>query len=85
MIDQADHYFGARLLAWRKSRNLSQQLAARRLGVAATTWSHWETGRRLPGARMLMLLAELTGMSLGQMLCQHGDTCPRARGELYLK
>ena len=64
------------LRRWRQHTLLTQETAASRLGVAATTWSHWETGRRLPTPRLLCLLRDLTGLSLGQMLCGNADRCP---------
>lgn len=67
---------GELLRRWRQDRSLSQENAARQLGVAATTWSHWETGRRLPTPCLLLLLRELTGISLGSMLCENAHRCP---------
>jgi transcriptional regulator with XRE-family HTH domain len=85
MSEQADQNLGARLLRWRKGQDHSQQIAVRRRGVAATTWSHWEAGRRLPRTRMLKLLSELTGMSLGRMLYEYGDNCLKTRGDQHFK
>lgn len=39
---------GARLLALRKSRNLSQEDAAHLVGVGVKTWHNWESGKRSP-------------------------------------
>lgn len=41
-IDKLDK----RLLAWRRSRGVSQRQAAGALGVPLNTWRNWERGRR---------------------------------------
>lgn len=73
---------GICLRLWRQRRGLTQENAASMLGVASTTWSHWETGRRMPGPNLLFLLRDLTGIPLGAMLCENAKNC--ARTKLFL-
>ena len=68
---------------WRRERDYSQENAANMLGVSATTWSHWETGRRLPTPQLLYLLRDLTGIPVGVMLCENARSCPFAKRFLY--
>jgi transcriptional regulator with XRE-family HTH domain len=68
---------------WRLQQQLSQESAAAMLGVAATTWSHWETGRRLPTPHLLLLLRDLTQIPIGVMLCENAANCPFAKRYLY--
>jgi len=71
-----DIHLGEHLRDWRIAHRLSQESAARLLGVAASTWSHWETGRRLPTPRLLFLIREMTGMSIGYLMCENAHSCP---------
>lgn len=83
MPDAEKPFLGECLRIWRKRENLSQESAARMLGVAATTWSHWETGRRIPTPRLLYLLRDMTGFSIGLMMCENSQCCRHARRILY--
>lgn len=40
--------FSQRLREWRKSRNMTQAKAAQLLGIAQTTYEHWEQALRVP-------------------------------------
>lgn len=71
-----DIHLGRHLREWRLRQGISQEAAAARLGVAASTWGHWETGKRLPTPRLLLLLRELTGMSVGFLMCENSEHCP---------
>lgn len=79
MKKHAKPHLGECLQQWRRAQQLSQDSAARMLGVAASTWSHWETGRRMPTPRLLLLLRDLTGIPVGPMLCENAHQCPHAR------
>ena len=50
--------------------------AAQGLGVAASTWGHWETGYRFPTGSVLLDLVRYTGLSLVELICEHGEHCP---------
>lgn len=79
-----DHVqLGHCLRLWRQQRQLSQENAADILGVAATTWSHWETGRRLPTPHLLFLLRDMTEIPVGVMMCENAESCPHAKRYLY--
>ena len=50
--------FAGNLLHWRLKRELSQTQAADKLGVAKSTWSQWEAGKRTPSILYLPLLGQ---------------------------
>ena len=83
MNDADKPLLGTCLRIWRQRKGLTQDSAARMLGVAATTWSHWETGRRIPTPRLLYLLRDMTGFSIGLMMCENSHRCRHARRQLY--
>ena len=64
------------LQRWRKRNGLKLTAAARGLGVATSTWGHWETGFRFPTGRVLLSLVQYTGLSLVDLLCEHSQYCP---------
>jgi DNA-binding XRE family transcriptional regulator len=51
----------ALLIAWRRERNLSQDAAAERMGVAQATWAQWETERKEPELGSAVAIQALTG------------------------
>lgn len=69
------------LLAWRLEHGLKMQAAARELGVATSTWGHWETGRRFPNHSSLILISLYTGLPLLRLLCADHDRCPFRKRE----
>ena len=64
------------LQRWRERRGLKISAAASGLGVAASTWGHWETGFRFPTGSMLLDLVQYTGLPLVELICEHADACP---------
>jgi DNA-binding XRE family transcriptional regulator len=50
--------FADNLAYWRRHLNLSQKQAAGKLGIAKSTWSQWESGKRVPSVAYVALLAE---------------------------
>ena len=48
----------------RKSRGLTQQQVASKLGIDRTTYTKYETGSSEPGFEMLIRLSQLLGVSL---------------------
>lgn len=64
------------LQRWRERRGLKISAAAQGLGVAASTWGHWETGFRFPTGSVLLDLVQYTGMSLVELICEHAEQCP---------
>ncbi|MCX6928277.1 MAG: helix-turn-helix transcriptional regulator, partial [Verrucomicrobia bacterium] len=51
--------FAANLRFWRLKRKISGKVAAHKLGVAASTWCQWESGKRSPSVAWLPLVARL--------------------------
>ena len=50
--------------------------AASELGVAASTWSHWECGRRFPSGALLLGIITYTGIPLVELVCKSAQNCP---------
>ena len=59
---------GEFLAILRKSKGMTQQDAADRLGVSNKTVSGWETGAACPDISMLPAIAELFGVTAGAWL-----------------
>jgi transcriptional regulator with XRE-family HTH domain len=72
--------FGARLKALRTGKGLSQEEAARRLGVSPQSVSKWENGRNSPELSVILPLARLLGVSAEELLEN-----PTQRRELWEK
>lgn len=57
----------------RREANLTQEKAAALLGLkTSSTISMWETGKNLPGTRMLIKVSELYGCSIEDLLREDG-------------
>lgn len=50
-----------KLRSWRRSNQLSQAMAAEKLGVARRTWHQWERGAVVPGPEHMVRLVQVTG------------------------
>lgn len=70
----------ARLKQWREDKGIKVSAAARELGVATSTWTHWETGRRFPSAALLLALIRYTGVPLVELVCANFANCPFRKG-----
>jgi len=67
---------GRSLREWRVAQGLKLADCAAQLGVAVSTWSHWENARGLPSGENLLLLTRLTGIELQHLLCPNASRCP---------
>lgn len=56
--------FGKRLREVRKSKKITQQELADRLGIKRNTYSDWENGKTEPTFEILVKLADLFDISL---------------------
>lgn len=65
----------SRLKAWRAKKKIKISSAAAGLGVAASTWSHWECGRRFPSGALLLEIITYTGIPLVELVCENAQTC----------
>lgn len=65
-----------RLKDWRLQRGIKVSAAASELGVATSTWNHWESGRRFPSGMRLIQLVAYTGISLKHFVCENAHICP---------
>jgi transcriptional regulator with XRE-family HTH domain len=59
---------GARIAAFRESREWSQGELARRIGVGRTRLGKWETGEHAPHIAHLIALKESFGVSLDELV-----------------
>lgn len=64
---------GERIREERAKLGLSQEELAERLYVSRVTISHWETGKTLPDVQSMMLLAQLCGITLDEMVREDVD------------
>ncbi len=62
-----------RLLKYRKLHNLSQEELAEKIGVSRQAVSKWERSEASPDTDNLMLLAELYGVTLDELLRGEGE------------
>ncbi len=54
-----DGNFAENLAWWRARKKLSNKEVSQKLGVASSTWSQWETGKRRPSVSYVSLLAKV--------------------------
>ena len=57
----------------RKQNHYSQEYVAEQLNISRQAISHWENGRAYPDIDNLVLLAELYGVSVDELLEDEGD------------
>lgn len=58
---------------YRKSKDMTQEEMARRLGVTAPAVNKWENGNSMPDIMLLAPIARLLGISLDTLLAFQGD------------
>lgn len=68
-----------RLLQYRKKHNLSQEELANKIGVSRQAVSKWERAEASPDTDNLILLAEIYGVSLDELL--KGETNNSSKSE----
>lgn len=61
--------FPERLRAARKAAGLTQEELGFQVGVTKASVSAWETGREVPGFRLLPMIREALGQSLDLLVC----------------
>lgn len=59
---------------------MTQEQAARHLGIQASTYANWEQGRGTPSLAMLPHLADFLGITIDELL---GVSISEARTQLY--
>lgn len=65
---KADPETALRLKAAREAKDLTQEQAARALGVCLETYQNWESGFSEPRASQLQILARLLGATPDRLL-----------------
>lgn len=69
---------GENIRKLRKSRNYSQGLFAKALGISVATLSSYETGKTAPPASTCAKIADMFGISLNQVLnLKEDDSIPQ--------
>lgn len=68
--------FRVRLRYWRKYRGLSTKEAAKKLGVADSTWSQWESGAHSPTVRYLEMITTALDVPLCCLFSVDVMQCP---------
>ena len=69
--------FARNLAWWRTQKNLTTKEASQKLGVAASTWSQWESGLRIPSVSYLGLLATVLGVPACSFLSEDLTECSK--------
>ncbi len=64
--------FGRWLASQRAAANLTQEVAARRIGIGRTTYARWELGEVLPRFANVMAIAEVFRISAGEAAARAG-------------
>ena len=67
---------------YRKSKNMTQEEMARRLGVTAPAVNKWEHGNSLPDITLLMPIARLLGISTDELLAYQQELTAEEIGEI---
>ena len=67
---------------YRKSKNMTQEEMARRLGVTAPAVNKWEHGNSLPDIMLLMPIARLLGISTDELLSYQQELTTEEIGEI---
>lgn len=67
---------------YRKSKNMTQEEMARRLGVTAPAVNKWEHGNSLPDITLLMPIARLLGISTDELLSYQQELTAEEIGEI---
>lgn len=63
-----DYMFGENLRRLREEKGLSQKELGKRMFVSNSAIAHWESGRRLPDAVMILRLAKCLGVDANTLL-----------------
>ncbi|WP_337381411.1 helix-turn-helix transcriptional regulator, partial [Ruminococcus sp.] len=70
-----------RLLQYRKKHNLSQEDLANKIGVSRQAVSKWERAEASPDTDNLILLAEIYGVSLDELLKGESNNSSKSEAE----
>ena len=73
--------FANRLLEYRKQHNLSQEELADKIGVSRQAVSKWERAEATPDTDNLILLAEIYGVTLDELIKGKAGEEPAAEAE----
>ncbi len=72
-MDTFEGKLAARLLELRENAGLTQAQAAEKIGIATGLLYAWENGRKQPPLRRLPIVAEVYGVSIGDILKKFED------------
>lgn len=71
-------YFGARIAAYRKEQDLTQEGLAQRLGVTNQAVSKWEADQCCPDIMLLPALADVFGVTIDALFARETPAVPQA-------
>ena len=77
----AQHFIGARIRELREGAGLSQAELARRVYVSRQTVGNWEAGRTLADVQSLVLLGQVFGVTVDDLLGERGTQAMRATAD----
>lgn len=67
-MTMSNDFLPGKLKELRKSHNYTQDYVASSIGTVRQTYSHYETGKRIPGAHIIYKLAGLYNISVDDLL-----------------
>jgi transcriptional regulator with XRE-family HTH domain len=70
----------ARIRTWRTARRESLKSLARTLGVAESTLSMWESGKRFPNPENILCLAQVLGVAPCAFFATEASRCRGKNG-----
>jgi transcriptional regulator with XRE-family HTH domain len=73
--------FHERLLELRKKQGLSQYAICTEFGVARSTYSDWENGRKKPDMNMLIKIADYFQVSMDYLLDRNNPTVAASKAD----
>jgi transcriptional regulator with XRE-family HTH domain len=77
IANETARFFAQNLARLRDERHMSIKTASAKLGVAESTWSQWESGKRFPPCNLLDLVSQLFDVPPCVLLSNSSDGCTR--------
>ena len=72
---------GQRISEFRKEKNMTQMELADRMNISFQAVSNWERGISMPDISKLPELAEMFGVTIGELLGEHSELIEKAASE----
>ena len=65
----------------RKQKNLTQMQLAEKLGITDKAISKWERGISMPDSSIMLMLCDILGISVNELLCGEKNNMEKVMGE----